>query len=612
MNLKLLKSSIVFVHAGENAPPEYLADALMIAAKVAPRSAIYVLITRPHIAALQDRLATLGLFGLEALHIIPIEDIPKSSITTAYFSNCTLDRSFREGFWFSASYRFFLLADFMQSHQIENCIHLENDVALYFDPSDKVEQLRGFARFAVPLDRVRAIPGIVWFKDAQIAQELAAFISSRPEKNDMDSLGEFCLRKDVDARPLPTLPLAYAKSRNLDLEKYCAGIDIFGGIFDAAAIGQYLGGVHWMNDPSKTRFFVNESSGLDMRECQFSWARNHSFRYPTIGFDEQSTQILSVHAHSKDLLGISPFNSGTPEKLEQIITGERLQALADITISSAGVTQFHGWDNIKTKVVLEIAEGLESKGFKKPTLPAAPDWAVIKQCQQAKVLFVYTHLIPYFKQWIAPRLSRPFILISHNSDDAVTIEDLDLLNHPNLIAWFAQNSEFSHSKLRALPIGLANNQWGSERLVGTFKAAQTYRKTKSIYVNFSISTHPGRSAIFDAIADLPGVTQPGAVPYVEYITGMAEHQFCLCPRGNGIDTHRFWEAQYVDCIPILLKQDWTQAYSNLPVLLLDAWSDLKSINLAEKYIEISTTAYNRSSLALDAYRKQISFLEDQE
>ena len=114
------------------------------------------------------------------------------------------------------------------------------------------------------------------------------------------------------------------------------------------------------------------------------------------------------------------------------------------------------------------------------------------------------------------------------------------------------------------------------------------------------------------IADLPGVTQTGAVPYDQYIAGMAEHQFCVCPRGNGIDTHRFWEAQYVDCIPILLKQDWTQAYSNLPVLLLDTWSNLKSINLAEKYIEISTTAYNRSSLALHTYCKQMSFLKDQE
>jgi len=612
MNLKPIKSSIAFVHAGENAPPEYLVDALMIAAKVAPRSVIYVLINRLHIAVLQSRLARVGVPALEAVRIIPIEDIPKSSITTAYFSNSTLDRSFREGFWFSASYRFFLLADFMQSYQIENCVHLENDVALYFDPSDKVAQLRGFARFAVPLDRVRAIPGIVWFKDAQIAKELALHISSQSEKNDMDSLGEFCLRKDLDVRPLPTLPLAYAKSQGLDLEKYCAGIDVFGGIFDAAAIGQYLGGVHWMNDPNQTRFFTNESSDLDMRECEFSWERDHYFRYPTIAFNCESTKVLSLHAHSKDLLGISPFNSGAPEKLEQMITGERLQALANITISSAGVTQFHGPDNIKTKVVLEISEAPSSKALKSSNASTAPDLSFIKQCQQANVLFVYTHLIPYFKQWIAPRLNQSFILISHNSDDAVTIKDLDLLNHPQLHAWFAQNGEFSHSKLRALPIGLANSQWGAERLVATFKASQTYRKTKSIYVNFSASTHPGRKAIFDVLADLPGVTQPGQVPYPQYIAGMAEHQFCLCPRGNGIDTHRFWEAQYVDCIPILLKQDWTQAYSNLPVLLLDAWSDLRSINLAEKYIEISTTAYDRSSLTLDVYRKKISFLEEQE
>jgi len=233
----------------------------------------------------------------------------------------------------------------------------------------------------------------------------------------------------------------------------------------------------------------------------------------------------------------------------------------------------------------------------------------VQQCQRAEVLFVYTHVVPYFKKWIAPRLHKPFILISHNSDNEVSIEDLDLLNHPQLIAWFAQNVKFNHSKLKALPIGLPNNEWHSEHSALIYNSTRAHRKTKSIYINLSNCSHADAKAICDAITGLPQTVQSNEIPYEQYIAKMAEHRFCLCPRGNSIDTYRFWEAQYVDCIPVILKEDWTQAYSNLPVLLLDSWAQLKAVNLDRKYIEISTKSYGRSSLTMHFYQKEIESLK---
>lgn len=601
-------TSIIFVHSGESAPPEYLTNAIVIAAKVAPQSQVYVLVNKSHIGDLEKGLQ--GNFGapddlLGNIAFVAIEDIPQSDVTKHFAKNATLDRSFRNGFWFSTSYRFFVLADFIQLKGLENCIHLENDVVLYFDPAEKIEQFSSFAKFAVPVDRVRAIPGIVWLKDASIASELVQFIADRSDANDMDSLGAFAMRSDLGAKPLPTIPLEYAKLNTLDLARYCQGIDLFGGIFDGAAIGQYVGGVHWMNDPSDTRFFENESSDFHLRDCRFSWEYEGFHRSPFISFHGACTKVLALHAHSKDLLGVSPFNSGVPSNADSILTGERIQALADLTISSPGVTAFHGREKIQTPIVLEIPEKEENKWFKKKRFELPPNLDFLRVCKGAKIIFVYTHLLPYFKSFIAPRLHEPYVLLTHNSDHSVSLEDLDLMNHPSLIAWFAQNCETSHAKLNALPIGLANSQWGSTRVVDVFDAGHMYQKTKNLYVNFSASTHPGRQSIIDLVSNIPGVTVGSSVGFEQYITQVAEHRFCLCPRGNGIDTHRFWEAQYVDTIPVLLKQDWTSAYSNLPILLIDAWEDLLQLNWEEAYVRRSTSNFDRKMLTLEYYRQQL-------
>ena len=62
-----------------------------------------------------------------------------------------------------------------------------------------------------------------------------------------------------------------------------------------------------------------------------------------------------------------------------------------------------------------------------------------------------------------------FILITHNSDYPVPRNrpDLNLLKHPLLIRWFAQNiaPEYrDHEKMEAIPIGLPNRRVGQYQL----------------------------------------------------------------------------------------------------------------------------------------------------
>jgi hypothetical protein len=58
---------------------------------------------------------------------------------------------------------------------------------------------------------------------------------------------------------------------------------------------------------------------------------------------------------------------------------------------------------------------------------------------------------------------------------------------------------------------------------------------------------------------------------------MNEYRYVLCPQGNGIDTHRFWESLYRGCVPIVLKSKWSLSldYLNIPMLQLEKWSDFE-------------------------------------
>jgi len=322
-----------------------------------------------------DRLHQIGNY----FSFIPIESFPASPVSSQYRAQSALNRDFRNGFWYFATERFLVLADFIRHHGAIDVIHLENDVALYFDPADKIEAFRSFADFAVPLDRTRAIAGIVWIADHQASDRLAQHLLTQLNINDMESVGNFCVGNPDIAKPLPTIPLDYAEEKRLDPARYCQGIEKFGGVFDAAAIGQYIGGVHWLNNPHDSRFFVNESSDLDLRDFDISWSVIQGVRFPVIARGGIRTPVLSVHAHSKDMLGVSPFNHGVPSDEADVITGERLQAIADLTISTAAITQFHGADNIRSKRKIEIPQNETGQLL-------VPDQAFIDECDRAKTI----------------------------------------------------------------------------------------------------------------------------------------------------------------------------------------------------------------------------------
>jgi len=66
-----------------------------------------------------------------------------------------------------------------------------------------------------------------------------------------------------------------------------------------------------------------------------------------------------------------------------------------------------------------------------------------------------------------------------------------------------------------------------------------------------------------------------------------QYPFWLSPRGSGLDCHRTWEALYLDIIPIVWNGSLNVLYENLPVLIINDFTDLNEKFLYEKLYEIS-------------------------
>jgi hypothetical protein len=68
---------------------------------------------------------------------------------------------------------------------------------------------------------------------------------------------------------------------------------------------------------------------------------------------------------------------------------------------------------------------------------------------------------------------------------------------------------------------------------------------------------------------------------MENLKRLKDYEFCICPEGNGVDTHRLWEAIYLKTIPIVVKSEFTNILikNNVPVVVLENWSELDIGNL---------------------------------
>jgi hypothetical protein len=215
-------------------------------------------------------------------------------------------------------------------------------------------------------------------------------------------------------------------------------------------------------------------------------------------------------------------------------------------------------------------------------------------------------------------LRSPSIIFTHNSDHPITESYRKYLDNPNVLVWFAQNVKFNHPKLRAIPIGIANAGYanGDINLITRIREEKN-QKNSLFYANYSIQTNQSERqyCLSQTCIELEPLHDGGWLDFAggyvqpktfeEYLRDLSKSYFCISPSGNGIDCHRTWESIYVGTIPIITRSQMSDQYSNFPIIVLDDWSDFKTINFnAELYSEVWNN-FNLDELRIDNYLKRI-------
>ncbi len=205
--------------------------------------------------------------------------------------NSKLDRQFRDGFWHYCSLRFFYLYAYIQKYKIEHSVHLENDTLLY----ENLDNLKPFFKSKVyaPFDHhYRVIPSFIYIPNAEAFKPIIDAYDNNV--NDMANLARF---DESVIEPLPIFPttnnLVFKLNKNYNNNINC--------IFDAAAMGQYLGGIDKRNWSGDSRGFVNETCLIKYNDFSFYWVYKNGLYKPFILVENKLIQIINLHIHSKEL-----------------------------------------------------------------------------------------------------------------------------------------------------------------------------------------------------------------------------------------------------------------------------------------------------------------------
>lgn len=199
-----------------------------------------------------------------------------------------------------------------------------------------------------------------------------------------------------------------------------------------------------------------------------------------------------------------------------------------------------------------------------------------------------------------------FILVTHNSDDS--IDEIEIPE--NLLTWFGTNVEYENEKIIPIPIGLENDHWHPQkRAILESSGKYVDRITKSL-AQFNPVTFPQERQqllrnILNGLVYADSYYCVNGERFQTYADNLTKYAFCLCPRGNGIDTHRIWESLYLGCIPIVKKHPTHNFEADLPIIFVDYWLEVTKEFLARKIQEIDHSLFQSELLTMSYWKGRI-------
>ena len=259
-------------------------------------------------------------------------------------------------------------------------------------------------------------------------------------------------------------------------------------------------------------------------------------------------------------------------------------------------------------------------------------------------IYVYNSAIPKFAEKLKEMehynmLNIRFTLVSGDADETCPNDLFDsekdfksFIENKHIIHWFAQNCIISnHPKITQLPIGLQYHQFGNKNIKSPLQqekelksfihnAKPFWEREVKCYINFILSMG-GSKFGYDRIIAFRELSknlhnhnnlfvEHKRIDKKETLHNQCKYAFVVSPFGNGLDTHRTWEALILGCIPIVRSSGLDSMYEDLPVLIVKKWGDVTPALLNKIIIEFKEKhkkgKYNYDKLLLEYWMDKIN------
>jgi hypothetical protein len=204
------------------------------------------------------------------------------------------------------------------------------------------------------------------------------------------------------------------------------------------------------------------------------------------------------------------------------------------------------------------------------------------------------------------------LIVSGHSDYGITDE---LVEYYTPTRWWTVNKQ--SKKVFALPLGITNNTNESQmhivcgNLDSMIEVMNEAKQDKNlVYMNFNISTYPQeRQQVFNLFENKEWVTKGIIKNTLEgrtiFLREIRNHTFVLCPRGNGVDTHRLWETLYMGSIPIVKRDIALSDFEDLPICFINSWEDITVEFLQKEKDRILSNIWNTDKLKISYWINNI-------
>lgn len=251
------------------------------------------------------------------------------------------------------------------------------------------------------------------------------------------------------------------------------------------------------------------------------------------------------------------------------------------------------------------------------------------QVEEGDLIFVDKDNMGFFFS-VMDQIEKPFIVISHLDSETDLKPYEQQLNAPHLIAWFTKNADKRHKKVYYLPLGVGRMNplfsldyfkekfdvfrstvqskqhfyIGSKQFCYTIFQANS-GKTDLLTAHFSKRASLDRKRMYDYFASRGFCKTFPFLPYGEYIDSIKKTCFILAPQEKGFDSYRIWEALSCGSAPIILNSPIAGQFKNLPVVIVNQWSDITEDFLREKKAKLAKRTFMFQKLFCDFWINKI-------